>query len=128
MKIQELKHIIREEIRKVLNEGNLVDISDDHYLKKDVENIFGTTFEPYIFKFDEKNNLVGINTEYLSGDTGIDPNKVTSWVRGMIRRNPTDYMEIKMEEGGGMWPEKYKKVYPSLEDLDPDYYIVVKLK
>jgi hypothetical protein len=111
-----------------LNESNLVNIPNNHPLKKDVESVFDTIFEPYVFKLDEKNDLVGINIDYLSDDTGIDPNKVTSLVRGMIRKNPADYMEIKMEKGGGIWPEKYEKAYPSLEELDPDYYMVVKLR
>ena len=111
-----------------LNESNLVNIPNNHPLKKDVESVFSTIFEPYVFKLDEKNDLVGINIDYLSDDTGIDPNKVTSLVRGMIRKNPSDYMEIKMEKGGGLWPEKYEKAYPSLEELDPDYYMVVKLR
>jgi hypothetical protein len=111
-----------------LNESNLVNIPNNHPFKKDVESVFDTIFEPYVFKLDEKNDLVGINIDYLSDDTGIDPNKVTSLVRGMIRKNPADYMEIKMEKGGGIWPEKYEKAYPSLEELDPDYYMVVKLR
>ena len=131
MKKSELKQIIKEEIKKVkkvLKESTLEDIPSNHPLKKDVESVFGTIFEPYVFKLDKKNDLVGINIDYLSADTGIDPNKVTSLVRGMIRKNPADYMEIKMEKGGGMWPEKYEKAYPSLEKLDPDYYMVVKLR
>jgi hypothetical protein len=128
MKKSELRQIIKEEIGKVLKESILEDIPNNHPLKKDVESVFGTTFEPYVFKLDQKNNLVGINIDYLSGDTSIDPNKVTSLVRGIIRKKPADYTEIKMEKGGGMWPEKYKKAYPSLEKLDPDYYMVVKLR
>ena len=128
MKKSQLQQIIREEIAKVLNESNLVDIPQNHPLKKDVESVFGTTFEPYCFKLDQREDLVGINISYLSDDTGIDPNKVTSLVRGMIRKNPADYMEIKMEQGSGLWPEKYEKAYPSLEELDPDYYMVVKLR
>jgi hypothetical protein len=131
MKKSELIQIIKEEIKKVkkvLKESTLEDIPSNHPLKKDVESVFGTIFEPYVFKLDKKNDLVGINIDYLSDDTGIDPNKVTSLVRGMIRKNPADYMEIKMEKGGGMWPEKYEKAYPSLEKLDPDYYMVVKLR
>jgi hypothetical protein len=128
MKIAELRQIIKEEIKRVINESTLVDIHNNHPLKKDVESVFDTTFEPYCFKFDKKEDLVGINISYLSDDTGIDPNKVTSLIRGMIRKNPADYMEIKMERGGGVWPEKYEKAYPSLEELDPDYYMVVKLR
>ena len=112
MKVSELRQIIKEEVSKALNEATLVDIPNNHPLKKDVESVFGTTFEPYCFKFDKKEDLVGININYLSDDTGIDPNKVTSLVRGM----------------SGMWPEKYEKAYPSLEELDPDYYMVVKLR
>jgi hypothetical protein len=113
---------------QILNENELQNIPENHPLKKDIENIFDTTLESYSFKLDEKNNLAGINIDYISGDTGIDPNKITSLVRGMIRKNPSKYSEIKMEKGGGLWPEKYKKAYPSLEELDPDSYIVVKLK
>jgi len=128
MKKSELKQLIKEEISKVLNENTLVNIPENHPLKKDVENILSTTFEPYCFKLDQREDLVGINISCLSDDTDIDPNKITSLVRGMIRKNPADYMEIKMEKGGGIWPEKYKKAYPSLEKLDPDYYMVVKLR
>jgi hypothetical protein len=127
MKKSEFRQLIREEVRKVLSERTLVDIPTTHPLKKDVERALNTTFEPYCFKFDQQEDLVGINISYLSDDTGIDPNKVTSLVRGMIRKNPADYMEIKMEKGG-IWPEKYIKAYPSLEELDPDYYMVVKLR
>lgn len=124
------KYLVENKMTKQssLNESNLVNISNNHPLKKDVESVFSTIFEPYVFKLDEKNDLVGINIDYLSDDTGIDPNKVTSLVRGMIRKNPSDYMEIKMEKGGGVWPEKYKKAYPSLEELNPDYYMVIKLR
>ena len=128
MKKIELRQIIKEEISKVLKESTLIDIPSNHTLKKDVEKIFDTTFGSYFFKFDKKENLVGINTSYLSDDTGIDSNKVISLVRGMIRKNPTDYMEIKMDKGSGMWPKKYEKAYPSLEKLDTDYYMVVKLR
>jgi hypothetical protein len=128
MKLQELRNLIREEVRKVLKESALTDIPTTHPLKKDVERVFNTTFEPYCFKFDQREDLVGINISYLSDDTGIDPNKVTSLVRGMIRKNPANYMEIKMEKDSGDWPEKYIKAYPSLEELDPDYYMVVKLR
>jgi hypothetical protein len=128
MKLQELRNLIREEVRKVLKESALTDIPTTHPLKKDVERVLNTTFEPYCFKFDQREDLVGINISYLSDDTGIDPNKVTSLVRGMIRKNTADYMEIKPEKGGGIWPEKYEKAYPSLEELDPDYYMVVKLR
>jgi hypothetical protein len=128
MKKSELQQIIREEIRNVLGEQILTDIPNNHPLKKDVESVFNTTFAPYCFKFDQREDLVGINIDYLSDDTGIDPNKVTSLVRGVIRKKPADYMEIKMERGGDSWPEKYKKAYPSLEELDPDYYMVVKLR
>jgi hypothetical protein len=128
MKLTEFRKLIREEIRNVLGEQILTDIPNNHPLKKDVESVFNTTFAPYCFKFDQREDLVGINIDYLSDDTGIDPNKVTSLVRGVIRKKPADYMEIKMERGGGSWPEKYKKAYPSLEELDPDYYMVVKLR
>ena len=128
MKKSELQQIIKEEIRKVLKESTLTDIPSNHPLKKDIERVFGTTFEPYCFKFDQLEDLVGINIDYLSDDTGIDPNKITSLVRGMVRKNPSKYSEIQMEKGGGLWPEKYKKAYPSLKELDPDYYMVVKLK
>ena len=128
MKKSEFRKLIREEVRKVIKESALTDIPTTHPLKKDVERVFNTTFEPYCFKFDQREDLVGINISYLSDDTGIDPNKVTSLVRGMIRKNPADYMEIKMEKGGGDWPEKYIKAYPSLEELDPDSYMVVKLR
>jgi hypothetical protein len=127
MKKSELQQII-EEIRNFLGEQILTNIPNNHPLKKDVESVFNTTFAPYCFKFDRREDLVGINIDYLSDDTGIDPNKVTSLVRGVIRKKPADYMEIKMERGGGSWPEKYKKAYPSLEELDPDYYMVVKLR
>ena len=110
------------------NESTLVDIPKDHKLKKDVENIFDEQFGSYIFKFDKQEDLVGINIEYLSDDTGIDPNKVISLVRGMIRKNPSDYIEIKTERDSGDYAEKYKKAYPNLEELDPDYYMVVKLR
>ena len=110
------------------NESALVDIPKDHKLKKDVENIFDEQFGSYIFKFDKQEDLVGINIEYLSDDTGIDPNKVISLVRGMIRKNPSDYIEIKTERDSGDYAEKYKKAYPNLEELDPDYYMVVKLR
>lgn len=128
--IRTFENFLSEGADESVNEGigtNLEDMPNNHPLKKDVESVFGTTFEPYCFKFDKKEDLVGINIDYLSGDTGIDPNKVTSLVRGMIRKNPSKYIEIKMERGGGMWPEKYKKAYPSLKELDPDYYMVVKL-
>ena len=113
-----------------LNEDETVTIEkiESHPLKKDIENIFDITLDSGNFKFDEKDNLVGVNIDYLSSDTGIDPNRITSLVRGVIRKNPSKYSEIKMEKGGGLWPEKYKKIYPSLEKLDPDYYMVVKLK
>ena len=82
-----MKHIHTFEsflTESTLNESTLVDIPKDHKLKKDVENIFDEQFGSYIFKFDKRENLVGINIEYLSDDTGIDPNKVISLVRGMI--------------------------------------------
>ena len=126
-----MKHIHTFEsflTESTLNESTLVDIPKDHKLKKDVENIFDEQFGSYIFKFDKREDLVGINIEYLSDDTGIDPNKVTSLVRGMIRKNPSDYIEIKTERDSGDYAEKYKKAYPNLEELDPDYYIVVKLR
>jgi hypothetical protein len=113
---------------EILNENELQYIPENHPLKRDIENIFDTTLDSGNFKFDEKDNLVGVNINYLSSDTGIDPNRITSLVRGVIRKNPSKYSEIKMEKGGGLWPEKYKKIYPSLEKLDPDYYMVVKLK
>ena len=126
-----MKHIHTFEsflTESTLNESTLVDIPKDHKLKKDVENIFDEQFGSYIFKFDKREDLVGINIEYLSDDTGIDPNKVISLVRGMIRKNPSDYIEIKTERDSGDYAEKYKKAYPNLEELDPDYYMVVKLK
>jgi hypothetical protein len=132
IRMNQLANIITEgqarKMMEILNENELQNIPENHPLKKDIENIFDTTLESYSFKLDEKNDLVGINIDYLSDDTGIDPNKVTSLVRGMIRKNPSKYSEIKMEKGGGIWPEKYEKAYPSLEELDPDYYMVVKLK
>ena len=134
MKKSELKQIIKEEISKVLlegdfyNEDNLVNIPKDHPLKKDVENIFGETFGEYSFKLDEKDNLVGISIEDISDGAGLDPNEVISLVRGMIRKNPSNYMEIKTERDSGDYAEKYKKAYPNLEEFNPDYYMVVKLK
>jgi len=126
--IHSARRYFGDEIQQVINESTLIDISDNHPLKRDVEGVFGVTFAAYCFKLDRINNLVGINISYLSDDTLIDPNKVTSLVRGIIRENPLKYNEIKTERGGGGWPEKYEKIYPSLEALDPDYYIVVKLK
>jgi hypothetical protein len=130
--MNQLANIITEgqarKMMEILNENELQYIPENHPLKKDIENIFDTTLDSGNFKFDEKDNLVGVNINYLSSDTGIDPNRITSLVRGVIRKNPSKYSEIKMEKGGGLWPEKYKKIYPSLEKLDPDYYMVVKLK
>jgi hypothetical protein len=132
IRMNQLANIITEDqarkMMEILNENELQYIPENHPLKKDIENIFDTTLDSGNFKFDEKDNLVGVNIDYLSSDTGIDPNRITSLVRGVIRKNPSKYSEIKMEKGGGLWPEKYKKIYPSLEKLDPDYYMIVKLK
>jgi hypothetical protein len=132
IRMNQLAGIITEgqarKMMEILTENELQNIPENHPLKKDIENIFDTTLESYSFKLDEKNKLAGNNIDNISGDTGIDPNKITSLVRGMIRKNPSKYSEIKMEKGGGLWPEKYKKAYSSLEELDPDSYIVVKLK
>jgi hypothetical protein len=132
IRMNQLAGVITEgqarKMMEILNENELQYIPENHPLKKDIENIFDTTLDSGNFKFDEKDNLVGVNINYLSSDTGIDPNRITSLVRGVIRKNPSKYSEIKMEKGGGLWPEKYKKIYPSLEKLDPDYYMVVKLK
>lgn len=131
MKKTELKQLIKEEINKVLKESSsiyeLVNISKDHQLKKDVENIFDEQLSASIFKFDKQYNLVGIDTEALSDDIGVNPNKVVSLLRGMIKKNTSKYKEIKPEKYESMWSDSDLKIYPNLEDLDPDYYIVVKL-
>lgn len=129
MKKSELKQLIREEISKILKESNLDNIPNDNSLKKDIENLFGLDILPhYNFKFDKVNNLVGVNIDYLSDDTRIDPNKLTSIIRGLVRKNSAKYSEIKPESGGGWWTDKYLRMYPSLDEMDPDIYMAIKIK
>ena len=33
-----------------------------------------------------------------------------------------------MAKGGGLWPEEYKRRYPSLEKMDPDSWMVLIAK
>ena len=109
-------------LKDILKENALQDI------KKDVERLFDISFEPHIFKFNSKDNLIGINIEYLSSDTSMDPNDIVSAIRGLIRKNSSKYSEIKMAKGGGLWPKKLSAKYSSLEKMDPDSWMVIKIK